>query len=73
MCVAFATNGSKKQKPVNANHKKPKKAVTILLLRKTAITRKKNKADVDETVRISTTATAMSTASQLGKGAAVRM
>jgi hypothetical protein len=57
MCMAFAMNGSEKQRPVNVNHKKLKKVVIILLLQKTAFTQKKNKADVDETVRISITAT----------------
>jgi hypothetical protein len=48
ICVADTAVRNIKEVPSNANHRKPKTPVTILLLLKTALTRSKNKAGVAE-------------------------
>jgi hypothetical protein len=47
ICVIVKLKGMSKRVPKTANHRKPKKATVILLLKKTAFTLRKNIVKVD--------------------------
>jgi hypothetical protein len=70
MCTALANTGTKKESANRANNRKPKMTVMILFLRKTAWSRRKNRADVDGTAMRNAAPMVPITALQFGTFAA---